>query len=52
MKPLAKLYLNRQRLYEKTCDDGDDTLTDTGAVYTNKKKKYRSEKRAHVEFTS
>ncbi|XP_018361184.1 PREDICTED: spondin-1 isoform X2 [Trachymyrmex cornetzi] len=31
MKPLAKLYLNRQRLYEKTCDDSDDTLTDTEA---------------------
>ncbi|XP_011066221.1 PREDICTED: spondin-1 isoform X5 [Acromyrmex echinatior] len=31
MKPLAKLYLNRQRLYEKTCDDYDDTLTDTEA---------------------
>ncbi|KAL6439856.1 hypothetical protein ACFW04_004111 [Cataglyphis niger] len=32
MKPLAKLYLNRQRLYEKTCDDGgDDTLADADA---------------------
>ncbi|XP_018059151.1 PREDICTED: spondin-1 isoform X1 [Atta colombica] len=31
MKPLAKLYLNRQRLYEKTCDNLDDTLTDTEA---------------------
>ncbi|KAG5337853.1 SPON1 protein, partial [Acromyrmex heyeri] len=31
MKPLAKLYLNRQRLYEKTCDDYDDTQTDTEA---------------------
>ncbi|KYN37274.1 Spondin-1 [Trachymyrmex septentrionalis] len=31
MKPFAKLYLNRQRLYEKTCDDSDDTLTDTEA---------------------
>ncbi|XP_028047535.2 spondin-1 isoform X2 [Monomorium pharaonis] len=30
MKPFAKLYLNRQRLYEKTCDD-DDTVTDTEA---------------------
>ncbi|XP_011694985.1 PREDICTED: spondin-1 isoform X3 [Wasmannia auropunctata] len=31
MKPLAKLYLNRQRLYEKTCDDAGDTLTDAEA---------------------
>ncbi|KAL6258527.1 hypothetical protein P5V15_010484 [Pogonomyrmex californicus] len=31
MKPLAKLYLNRQRLYEKTCDSIGDTLTDTEA---------------------
>ncbi|KYN06260.1 Spondin-1 [Cyphomyrmex costatus] len=31
MKPLAKLYLNRQRLYEKTCDDADDTQTITEA---------------------
>ncbi|XP_011873806.1 PREDICTED: spondin-1 isoform X3 [Vollenhovia emeryi] len=31
MKPLAKLYLNRQRLYEKTCDDAGDTMTDTEA---------------------
>lgn len=29
MKPLAKLYLKRQRLYEKTCGNFDDTLTDT-----------------------
>ncbi|CAL1678080.1 unnamed protein product [Lasius platythorax] len=31
MKPLAKLYLNRQRLYEKTCDDAGDTLADAEA---------------------
>ncbi|XP_072746118.1 spondin-1 isoform X2 [Anoplolepis gracilipes] len=32
MKPLAKLYLNRQRLYEKTCDDGgSDTQADAEA---------------------
>ncbi|KZC07757.1 Spondin-1 [Dufourea novaeangliae] len=30
MKPLARLYLNRQRLYEKTCDDATDETTDTG----------------------
>ncbi|XP_076681730.1 spondin-1 isoform X3 [Andrena cerasifolii] len=31
MKPLAKLYLNRQRLYEKTCDDAPGDAVDTGA---------------------
>ncbi|EFN80621.1 Spondin-1 [Harpegnathos saltator] len=29
MKPLAKLYLNRQRLYEKTCDEAGETLGET-----------------------
>nr|XP_050869660.1 spondin-1 isoform X3 [Vespula vulgaris] len=32
MKPLAKLYLNRQRLYEKTCNDLPTEITDTGAT--------------------
>ncbi|XP_020284534.1 spondin-1 isoform X2 [Pseudomyrmex gracilis] len=31
MKPLAKLYLNRQRLYEKTCENTIDPLADTEA---------------------
>ncbi|XP_032683549.1 spondin-1 isoform X2 [Odontomachus brunneus] len=31
MKPLAKLYLNRQRLYEKTCDDASEALDETEA---------------------
>ncbi|KAL0133516.1 hypothetical protein PUN28_000923 [Cardiocondyla obscurior] len=31
MKPLARLTLNRQRLYEKTCDYEDDTMTDSEA---------------------
>ncbi|XP_012287279.1 spondin-1 isoform X2 [Orussus abietinus] len=31
MKPLAKLYLNRQRLYEKTCDDVPTEIIDTEA---------------------
>ncbi|XP_014483315.1 PREDICTED: spondin-1 [Dinoponera quadriceps] len=31
MKPLAKLYLNRQRLYEKHCEDSNETSGDTGA---------------------
>ncbi|XP_053986633.1 spondin-1 isoform X2 [Hylaeus volcanicus] len=34
MKPLAKLYLNRQRLYEKTCDDAPEDSTDTGVTPT------------------
>ncbi|XP_029174565.1 spondin-1 isoform X2 [Nylanderia fulva] len=34
MKPLAKLYLNRQRLYEKTCDDASDSLADAEACKT------------------
>ncbi|KAK2588182.1 hypothetical protein KPH14_004223 [Odynerus spinipes] len=38
MKPLAKLYLNRQRLYEKTCDDLPNEATDTGAVDTKSHK--------------
>lgn len=42
MKPLAKLYLNRQRLYEKTCDDASEALGETGALESNKKNsKYR-----------
>lgn len=32
MKPLAKLYLNRQRLYEKTCNYLPTEITDTGAT--------------------
>jgi len=47
MKPLAKLYLNRQRLYEKACDDVDDTLIDTGAVSIRIKKK-RKEKTENI----
>ncbi|XP_076294317.1 spondin-1 isoform X3 [Lasioglossum baleicum] len=31
MKPLARLYLNRQRLYEKTCNAVTDESTDTEA---------------------
>ncbi|XP_078036984.1 spondin-1 [Augochlora pura] len=31
MKPLARLYLNRQRLYEKTCDAVPDESADTEA---------------------
>ncbi|XP_033333952.2 spondin-1 isoform X2 [Megalopta genalis] len=31
MKPLARLYLNRQRLYEKTCDVTPDESADTEA---------------------
>ncbi|XP_076231734.1 spondin-1 isoform X3 [Calliopsis andreniformis] len=31
MKPLAKLYLNRQRLYEKTCDDPSVDVVDPEA---------------------
>ncbi|XP_026668005.1 spondin-1 isoform X4 [Ceratina calcarata] len=30
MKPLAKLYLNRQRLYEKVCNDATGDVVDTG----------------------
>lgn len=42
MKPLAKLYLNRQRLYEKTCDDTSESLDETGVSESNKKSsKYR-----------
>ncbi|XP_076643915.1 spondin-1 isoform X2 [Halictus rubicundus] len=32
MKPLAKLYLNRQRLYEKTCDGVPDDAAETGVT--------------------
>ncbi|XP_012230745.1 spondin-1 isoform X2 [Linepithema humile] len=39
MKPLAKLYLNRQRLYETTCEDIGDTPGDTDATDSNKKNK-------------
>ncbi|GAB1861713.1 Spondin-1 [Camponotus japonicus] len=38
MKPLAKLYLNRQRLYEKTCNDAGDTLADAGGDLNKKDK--------------
>ncbi|XP_012255616.2 spondin-1 isoform X2 [Athalia rosae] len=31
MKPIAKLYLNRQRLYEKTCDDPQPVVGPTEA---------------------
>ncbi|XP_066589883.1 spondin-1 isoform X2 [Prorops nasuta] len=31
MKPLARLYLNRQRLYEKTCADTPGEITDSEA---------------------
>jgi len=48
MKPLAKLYLNRQRLYEKACDDVDDTLTDTGAVSIRIKEKTKNIARRNV----
>jgi len=37
MKPLAKLYLNRQRLYEKTCDIPGDA-PDEGMVNSNGRK--------------
>ncbi|XP_076168911.1 spondin-1 isoform X2 [Ptiloglossa arizonensis] len=32
MKPLAKLYLNRQRLYEKTCHVAPEDAVDTGVT--------------------
>ncbi|KAG7203741.1 hypothetical protein KM043_013767 [Ampulex compressa] len=32
MKPLARLYLNRQRLYEKTCDDLPGETVDPGVA--------------------
>ncbi|CAK9811500.1 SPON1 [Anthophora plagiata] len=32
MKPLARLYLNRQRLYEKACEDAPGDAVDTGAT--------------------
>lgn len=55
MKPLAKLYLNRQRLYEKTCDDVSDDVDDTGApptINSNRKnsKYYVYENLSHKLF--
>nr|XP_012150416.1 PREDICTED: spondin-1-like isoform X6 [Megachile rotundata] len=39
MKPLAKLYLNRQRLYEKSCEDAPGDAVNTGAPPANNKNK-------------
>lgn len=48
MKPLAKLYLNRQRLYEKTCEDAVDPLADTGAFFIQIKKTSKSIVTTHL----
>jgi hypothetical protein len=42
MKPLAKLYLNRQRLYEKTCDTAGDA-PDSGMMNSNGRKMKKEE---------
>ncbi|XP_015109326.1 spondin-1 isoform X2 [Diachasma alloeum] len=36
MKPMAKLHLKRQRLYEKTCDDAVTSLVDSEACRTTR----------------
>lgn len=42
MKPLAKLYLNRQRLYDKTCEVVSETSGEASSMEPRKKsRKYR-----------
>ncbi|XP_076544630.1 spondin-1 isoform X2 [Osmia lignaria lignaria] len=38
MKPLARLYLNRQRLYEKSCEDTSADAADPGATIGSSRK--------------
>lgn len=43
MKPLAKLYLNRQRLYEKTCNEKAVNPADAGTANSNGKEGERED---------
>ncbi|XP_043268705.1 spondin-1 isoform X3 [Venturia canescens] len=42
MKPLAKLYLNRQRLYEKTCDESPEPDSNAGSLVEEKPRRRRN----------
>lgn len=50
MKPLAKLYLNRQRLYEKTCDDAGEKNVDTGVISKEFSKMFKRNSKYHFVF--
>lgn len=41
MKPMAKLYINRQRIYEKFCDDMPGDRSNSGGHNNEHKKKDR-----------